>query len=97
MRRGNSKVMLTTGPVVSGAHNLLGFLIGTDGVNDPRFSLHNGEDETGKEVVPSTTYDASQLGANGAMFSFYLPCMDGIYFYKESGANDEVIVYYEVA
>jgi hypothetical protein len=73
MRRGNSKVMLTTGPVVSGAHNLLGFLIGTDGVNDPRFSLHNGEDETGKEVVPSTTYDASQWGPMVPCFRFISP------------------------
>jgi len=97
MRRASSEKMTSSGQVVAGAHNLLGFLLGTDGVNDPRFSIHDGTDETGTEKIPSTTYDASQLGANGAMFTFYLPCMNGIYFYKESGSNDECIIYFEKA
>jgi hypothetical protein len=97
MRRGDSKEMNASGQVVAGPHNLLGYLLGTDAVNDPRFSIHNGTDETGKKVVPSITYDASQMGANGAMFSFFIPCMKGIYFYKESGVNDECMVYYEKA
>ena len=97
MRRATTKKMTASGQVAEGPHNLLGYLLGTDGVNDPKFSVHDGEDETGEEKIPSITYDASQLGANGAMFTFYIPCMDGIYFYRESGANDETIFYYERA
>jgi hypothetical protein len=92
---GLSKKMETSGQVTPLRAHLLGFLVGTDGVNDPRFSIHNGTANTDEEKVPSTTFDASALGANGAMFTFRTPCADGIYFNEEAGANYECIVYYQ--
>ena len=74
---------------------LLGFLLGTDGVNNPRFSLHHGTANTDEEKVPSTTYDAAAHGANGVMFTFRTPCSGGIFFNDEAGINYECIVYYQ--
>jgi hypothetical protein len=92
-----ARVVKLTGSdqAVTGRANLLGFLLGTDGLTNVRFSIHNGTANTDEEVVPSCTYDATAYGLNGAMFGFTLYCPDGIYFNEESGANYELLLYYE--
>ena len=95
MRLARSKEMTTSGQVETGRANLLGVLLGTDGINNVRFSCHNGESNSDQKVVPSTTYDAAALGLNGVMFTFLVHCPNGIYYNQESGSNYEVIVYYE--
>lgn len=71
-----------------------GYLVGMDGANDVRLSYHNGTDENDPEVVPSNTYDASALNANGALFTVPIYCPDGLYLYVESGSNYEIVTYY---
>jgi hypothetical protein len=95
MRLARSLEMTTSGQVSVSRANLLGVLLGTDGINNVRFSCHNGVANTDQKVVPSSTYDATALGLNGVMFTFLVHCPAGIYFSEESGSNYECIVYYE--
>jgi hypothetical protein len=95
MRLARVKEMTTSGPVEANRANLLGVLLGTDGINNVRFSCHNGTSSSDQKVVPSATYDAAALGLNGVMFTFLVHCPNGIYFNEESGTNYECIVYYE--
>ena len=84
----------SSGQVTSKESFLLGVLLGTDGVNDVRFSMHNGTDNGDPEVIPSCTYDASALGMNGVMLPFNAYCPDGIYLNVESGSNYEIVTFY---
>jgi hypothetical protein len=81
---------------VSGAASfLVGVLLGTDTVNDVSFSIHDGTDNTGTELVPTTTYDASQYGLNGVMFPYRVNAPNGLYFNEVSGSGYECIIFYE--
>lgn len=95
MRLARSLEMIDSGQVEAGRANLLGVLLGTDGINNVRFSCHNGVSNTDQKVVPSASYDATALGLNGVMFTFLVHCPAGIYFNEESGSNYEAIIYYE--
>ena len=72
---------------------LNGFLIGTDGVNDPTIAFYDGSDATGIKRVPSNTYDASALGLNGFVSLGYKTGIEfdsGMYI-DISGSNVEVV------
>ena len=51
--------------VLSGAGAFRGFLLGTDGVNDPVITVYDRLTASGEEMVPTCTFDASALGLNG--------------------------------
>ncbi len=76
----HSRKVTATGLVFTGACALHSMLLGTDGTNDPEITVYDGIDNTGTEIVPTTTYDASALGLNG----FHggpagIECTTGIY------------------
>jgi len=71
--------MTSSGIVTAKSAELWGVLIGCDGVNDPTITIYNGTDNSGNEIVPTNTYDASILGINGAILPFGLYAPDGLY------------------
>ena len=87
--------MTASGQAVDEACFLLGVLLGTDTVNDVSFSIHDGTDNTGDELIPTTTYDAAQYGLSGVMFPYRVRALNGLYFYEASGSNYECIIFYE--
>ena len=95
MRLARYETMTDSGQVQAARANLLGYILGTDGVTNVRMSIHNGASASDPIVKPTITYDAAALGANGAMFTFLAHCPGGVYFNKVSGANFELTVYYE--
>ena len=81
--------------VYTGACELRGFLVGTDGVNDPVITIYNGTSNAGGEIVPTSTYDASQLGLNGATgLQPGVHCDTGIYVEITCAGTCEVVAYY---
>jgi len=83
-----ASAVIYTGPAI-----LHGFLIGTDGVNDPTITIYDYLSAGGEEVVPTTTYDASQLGLNGAT-GIYQLCAIGLYLEISCSGTVEVNVQY---
>jgi len=83
-----ASALIYTGPAI-----LHGFLIGTDGINDPTITIYDYLSAGGEEVVPTTTYDASQLGINGATGINQL-CAIGIYLEISCAGTVEVNVQY---
>jgi len=81
------------GLVHDGPALLFGFLIGTDAVNDPTITVYDNTAASGKEVVPTNTYDASALGLNGFMPGAGIKCKNGIYVANDQGTS-EVTVFY---
>lgn len=74
---------------------LTSILIGMDKTNDPLITVYHGVDNTGQEIVPTNTYDASQLGINGLILYYAKKCPLGIYVEITLGAGDvEVVVDY---
>jgi len=72
--------------IKTGYTRLVGFLLSTDGANDPVVTVYDDTTNTaGTEVIPTNTYDASALGLNGAWFG------------HEGGIECQVGVYVEVA
>lgn len=90
----DSKKVTSSGLIFTGPSVLLGFLLGTDGVNDPAVTIYNGVDNTGQEIVPTCTYDASALGLNGAIFSYKIKCPAGIYVEIGCKGTVEVICHF---
>lgn len=95
MRIAQYRTMTGSGQVYAKRCNLLGFLLGMDGINDTRFALHHGTGSGDEKCVPSATYDAAALGINGAEKPYLVYCPSGLYFNAEAGANFECIVYFE--
>ena len=88
-----SKKVTASGLVIAGQAILKGFLIGTDGVNDPTITVFDNTSNSGEEIVPSTAYDASSLGVNGAVgLNDY--CEKGIYVEISCAGAVEVSVKY---
>ena len=83
-----ASALIYTGPAI-----LHGFLIGTDGINDPTITIYDYLSAGGQEVVPTTTYDASVLGLNGATGINQL-CAIGIYLEITCSGTVEVNVQY---
>lgn len=88
----DSKKLATSDTIFTGKGSILGFLLGTDGANDPAITIYDGIDNTGTEIVPTNTYDASALGLNGAMFGFKKKCQTGCYVEITCGGTVEVII-----
>jgi hypothetical protein len=78
--------IIHTGPCV-----FMGFLLGTDGVNDPVITVYDGLDNTGQEIVPSCTYDASAYGLNGCT-GIHQYCTTGLYIEITCVGAVEVVV-----
>lgn len=78
--------IVRTGPCV-----FQGFLLGTDGVNDPVITIYNGLDNTGTEIVPTCTYDASAYGLNGVV-GVNQYCDVGLYIEITCGGAVEAVV-----
>ena len=57
----------------------LGFLLGLDGTNDPTITIYDNTTNTGNQIIPTNTYDASQLGLNGAILPYPKYCKNGVY------------------
>lgn len=71
-------------------------MLGMDGTNDPTVTIYDhATAASGNEVVPTNTYDASALGANGVMFPERVACENGIVVdVVLGGGNLEVTLYY---
>jgi hypothetical protein len=82
----------SSGIVTSKPCTLHAMLIGTDGVNDPIVTLYDGTDNTGIEIVPSSTYDASIFGLNG-FSGIAIQCLTGLYVEITTGGAIEVVTY----
>jgi len=74
-----SKKLSASGMIFTGESILSHMLLGTDGVNDPTITIYDGTDNTGEEIVPTTTYDSSALGLNGFTLTHVLEFIIGIY------------------
>ncbi len=83
-----------SGIVYTGPCSLTSFLLGMDGVNDPVITIYDGVDNTGPEIVPTVTYDASVLGINGAIFHWIKKCDTGIYLEITCAGTVEVVIDY---
>lgn len=95
------KILLTaSGKITEEPGYLHGFLLGTDGSNDPTVTFYDGISPIqGNEIVPTATYDASALGLNGVTlpdsFNRAVPFDDGLYCSITLAAGTaEVMVYY---
>lgn len=65
----------------------MGFLLGLDGSNDPTVTIYDNTTNSGNEIIPSNTYDASALGLNGAVLPHPRYCQNGVYAYVSQGAG----------
>jgi len=81
--------LTASGIVYTGKCIFRGFLLGCDGVNDPVVTVYNGLDNTGKEIVPTSTYDASAYGLNGCV-GMEKYCSRGVYIEITCAGNVEV-------
>lgn len=71
-----------------------GFMVGTAAA-DPTITVYdNASAASGMEIVPTTTYDASALGLNGAMLGAGVWCDYGITVDVTCAGAWEVTVYY---
>lgn len=82
-----------SGLVHAGPCIFQGFVIGTDGTNDPSITIYNNIAGSGQEVVPTATYDASALGLNGAT-GFHQWCDTGLYVSITCSGSVEVAIQY---
>lgn len=82
-----------SGLVHSGPCIFQGFILGTDGTNDPAITIYNSVAASGSEVVPTATYDASLLGLNGVT-GMHQWCDTGLYIGITCDGTVEVSVQY---
>jgi hypothetical protein len=75
-----------TGPCV-----FQGFLMGTDGINDPTVTIYNNTAASGEEVVPTCTYDAAAYGLNGVT-GLNQYCDKGLYIEIAGAGAVEIVV-----
>ena len=87
-------VLSSSGAAYDGRVYFAGMLLGTDGVNDPVITVYDNNTNSGVEIVPTATYDASVLGLNGAMPNFLIDCQNGIYVEITTAGACEVTVFY---
>jgi hypothetical protein len=90
-----AKKFTASGVISSSACALCGFLLGTDGVNDPVITFFDGISAVdGKEVVPTTTYESSTNGLNGFMpGSVMIDCPNGLYVEVATIGTGEGVAY----
>lgn len=82
-----------SGLVYSGACILHGYLVGTNGVNDPEVTIYDNTAASGNEAIPTCTYDASLLGMNGAT-GLKVRCKNGLYLAITCAGAVEVTVFF---
>jgi hypothetical protein len=82
-----------SGIVYTGRCIFQGFLLGTDGTNDPVVTIYNNTAASGQEVIPTATYDASALGLNGVS-GIKQYCDMGLYVEITCAGSVEVVVQY---
>jgi hypothetical protein len=64
-------------------------------VNDPVITVYNGLDNSGGEIVPTCTYDASALGLNGVTgIDPGIYCDVGLYIEITCAGAVEVVPHY---
>ena len=80
--------LVYTGPCLFG-----GYVLGTDGVNDPTITIYNNTAGSGQKVIPTATYDASALGINGAT-GLRQNCNNGLYVAITCAGSVEVVIQY---
>ena len=83
--------ILSNGPCV-----FFGFLWGVDNVTDTTISFYNGiTPESGTEIFPSTTFDASTMDPKGFMSgNFEIECPEGLYVQVASPGGGEGVAYF---
>jgi len=84
----------SSGIVYTGSCLLFHMFVGTDKTNDPEITIYDGTNNTGTEVVPTNTYDATALGLNGFCLATPIKCGTGIYVEITCGGNVEVNIGY---
>ncbi len=85
-----ASAIVHTGPCV-----FRGLLLGCDGTNDPVITVYNGLDNSGGEIVPTCTYDASALGLNGVTgIEPGIYCDTGLYIEITCAGTVEVVPQY---
>jgi len=88
--------MTATGIITNRSCNFMGFLVGTDGTNDPTVTIHSGTTATGNEIVPTNTTDASVLNLDGFMVGGDgIRCDNGLYCVIACVGVVEIVVYYK--
>ncbi len=80
--------------ITSNSAVLMGMQVGTDGVNDPTITVYDGVDNSGNEIVPTTTYDASALGISGFVAAYAKRAYNGIYVEISGTGAVEVTIDY---
>jgi hypothetical protein len=80
--------------ITSNPSKLTGVLIITDGTNDAKVVLHNGDDGTGPILFEGTVKGAGMFG--GATWEIPVAADQGIYA-DVTGTNAAYIVYYRPA
>ena len=86
--------LTASGLIRTGSGLFYGFLVGTDGANDPTISIFDNTTNSGAEIVPTNTYDASVLGLNGIALPG-IHCTNGIYIEITLGGGAmEITVYH---
>jgi hypothetical protein len=83
----------SSGIVYTGPCIFRGFLLGTDGVNDPTITIYNAVTAAGEEVIPTCSYDASALGLNGVT-GIMQYCENGLYLEITCAGSVEVVPQY---
>ena len=97
MPRQHAKVLTVTSSqiITSERAVLMGMQIGPDGANDPIVTVYNGTDNTGGEIVPTNTYDASALGMNGYVGPYDKKAYNGISVEITCAGTVEVTIDYQ--
>lgn len=78
---------------------LMSVLIAVDGVNDPTVAIHDDTDgdTAANEIVPSTTYDAELLTANGVVFKYPKLFTTGLYVKIANIGSGSVVIDYRTS
>lgn len=85
-----SKKITASGLIFTGECVFRGLLIGTDGTNDPTITVYDNTADSGEEILPTNTYDASALGLNGVV-SLDIHCKNGLYVAITCNGTVEVV------
>lgn len=85
-----------TGQAYTGKCILHGYIIGTDGTNNPTITIYDGTSTSGEEIIPTAEYDAAALGVNGVVLSenASIECKTGIYVSITTSGTCEVVAIY---
>ena len=88
------KKITSSGTITTGSAIMKGYLMGTDGTNDvSAFTIYDGTDNTGNEIVPTHGITAGNKGMNGAT-GLNIDCVNGIYAEFTTSGTAELIVFY---